>query len=194
MAALMIAVPEETSRILQEIPVEGKREQHSHITVIHLGKDVPIERISEMLPLLYEVTSKTLPFSVSTNWVSSFPAGDDGTPVICRVFSPELHDFRDALKAKLDAAKMPYSNNYPEYKPHVTLAYDPDPEAHYDGEIPEISWGAHELLLWGSNRGTGRLVIKFPLSLPGVKVASQPDALKRAAVKLSQWSKKDSLV
>lgn len=193
MAALMIAVPEETSRILGEIPVEGKREPHSHITMIHIGKDIPIKVIAGMLPVLYEVTSKTPPFSVSTKKVTNFPAGDDGVPVICRVESPELHKFRAELKVALDEADISYSNNFPEFKPHVTLAYDPDPDASYDMSISEISWGVSELVLWGSNRGIGRLVIKFPLSLPGVRTASIA-ALNRARVKLAIWSGLDDRV
>jgi 2'-5' RNA ligase len=193
MAALMIAVPEETSRVLGEIPVEGKREHHHHITVIHLGKDIPIEAIADMLPVLYDVTSKTLPFSVSTKKLSSFPGGDDGVPVICKVDSPELHKFRAELKGALDTAGISYSNNFPEYKPHVTLAYNPDPSTKIDQNISEVTWGAHELLLWGSNRGTGRLVIKFPLSLPGAKMASV-NALQRACVQLSIWGQTDDRV
>lgn len=189
MAALMIAVPEDTSRVLQEIEVEGKREQHAHITVIHLGKDIPIDEISKMLPVLYEVTSHQAPFALSTQLVTTFPAGDDGTPVICKVDSPALHEFRTKVKNALDAAGIKYSNKFPNYQPHVTLAYQ---EGERDDQpIPRVTWGANELLLWGSNRGTGRLVVKFPFSLPGIKAAS---TLKRACVQLAIWAQTDDKV
>lgn len=198
MAALMIQVPEETARVLHEIPVPGTKEQHDpHITVMYLGKDIPIERISKMLPVIYDVTSQTLPFSVATSHVSNFPGGDDGVPVIAKINSPALHRFRDALCKAFEDAGLPYDKKFPIYKPHTTLAYAPDPETTVDIDIPEISWGAHELVLWGSNRGTGRLVVKFPLSLPLAKVASTrtpKEALYRAAIKLALWGERDQHV
>ena len=198
MAALMLQVPQETARVLHELPVPGKKElQDPHVTVMYLGKDLPIERIGEMLPVIFDVTSKTLPFSVSTSHVSTFPAGNDGVPVIAQVDSPALHSFRKKLTQAFKAADIPYDNKFPEYKPHTTLAYDPDPDSEVDLDIPEVSWGAHELVLWGADRGTGRLVVKFPLSLPQGKTASSGasrDALYRAAVRLSLWGRHDRLV
>jgi 2'-5' RNA ligase len=199
MAALMFQVPPETARVLHEIPVPGDKEyEDPHITVLYLGKDLPIERIGEMLPVIYDITSKTLPFSVATSHVSSFPGGDDGVPVIARINSPALHRFRDELCEAFDAEGLPYDKKFPEYKPHTTLAYSPDPETEVDLDIPEISWGAHELMLWGSNRGTGRLVIKFPLSLPMAKAArsgyrapASREALYRAAVQVASWGRRD---
>jgi len=194
MAALMFTVPEETARILNELPVPGRREPHnSHITVVYLGDDTPIERIGELLPVLYDVTSKTLPFSVSTDLITTFPAGKDGVPVIAKVRSPELHAFRAALCQAMDEAGIEYDNKFPVFKPHVTVAYAKDPDLTFEVDIPEISWSAHELLLWGSNRGTGRLVVKFPLSLPVGKIASD-SALQRAMVQLALWGRRDRFV
>jgi 2'-5' RNA ligase len=194
MAALMFTVPEETSRVLGELPVPGKPERaHLHITVVYLGDDTPIERIGQLLPVLYEVTSKTMPFSVSTDLITTFPAGKDGVPVIAKVRSPELHAFQQALRQAMDEAGIEYNNKFPVYKPHVTLAYAKDPDTLFEADIPEISWPAHELLLWGSNRGVGRLVVKFPLSLPMSRVASE-GALQRATVQLALWGKRDRFV
>lgn len=200
MAALMLEVPGDTARVLREIPVPGDRETtDQHVTVMYLGKDVPIDRISSMLPVIYDITSTTLPFSVATSHVSTFPPGDDGVPVIAKINSPPLHRFRDALCAAFDAAKLPYDKKFPEYKPHTTLAFAPDPETKVDLDIPEVSWGAHELLLWGSNRGTGRIVVKFPLSLPMAKVArlgtpSRESSLYRAVVQLAIWGQSSRVI
>jgi len=192
MAALMFQVPSETARILHELEVPGNPEKHDpHITVLYLGKDVPIETISEMLPVIYQVTSRTAPFSVSTNHVGYFPPGDDGMPIIAKIQSPPLHDFRKVLTSAFDDHGIEYDKKFPDYKPHTTLAYAPDREEPFELDIPEISWGCHELVLWGSNRGTGRLTINFPFSLG--KVASQ-DVFKRAAIKLASWGQKDQFV
>jgi len=195
MAALMLKVPEDTARVLREIPVPGQKEtSEQHITVIYLGKDIPIERISAMVPVLYGVTSKTLPFAVKTDHVSNFPGGDDGVPVIAQIKSPELHDFRQALCDALDEAELPWDKKFPDYSPHTTLAYDPNPETTVDLDIPELIWGVSELVLWGSNRGEGRLVVKFPLSLTLGKAAatsSQESALYRASVQVAAWAQRD---
>lgn len=197
MAALMLQVPPDTARVLGEIQVPGTPEKgESHITVVYLGKDIPIERIGKMLPVLFEVTSKTLPFTVATTHVTTFPPGDDGTPVIAPIDSDALHTFRKDLCAALDQASLPYDTKFKTYKPHVTLAFDQDPKTTVDFAIPEVTWGAAELVLWGSNRGTGRLVVKFPLSLPIGKTASPKsnDSLYRAAVQLAAWGQRDQFV
>lgn len=193
MAALMFQVPPDISRVLGEIPVPGVPEKHdSHVTVVHLGKDISIIRISELLPVLYEVTVKEPPFSVSTKRVSTFSGGDDGVPVIALIESPELHAFRNKLCKAMDSAGIEYDTKFKDYRPHTTLAYASDPKTKFDMEITEVSWGVSELLLWGSNRGTGRLVVKFPLSLPGT--AKNADTLKRACVQLAVWSQTDDKV
>jgi 2'-5' RNA ligase len=149
-----------------------------------------------MLPTIYDVTSKTKPFAVTTTQVTTFPAGDDGVPVIARIESPPLQDFRQALVDAFDEADLEFDKKFPDYKPHATLAYAPDPETKVNFEIPELTWGVSELVLWGSNRGEGRLVVRFPLSLTTGKTASQIDrsVLYRAVVKLAAWSLKDQYV
>lgn len=180
MAALMFSVPQDTARVLGEIGTPGKPESDKHITVVYLGKKVPVEDLAEMIPVLHEVTSKTAPFTVSSEWVTTFPAGKDGTPVIARVQSPALHSFRQELCAALDRAGMEYDCKYPDYKPHVTLSYSEE-ETEFDLDMPALTWSCSELCLWGADRGQGELVVKFPLSIQS--------NLKRAMVQLSRWSK-----
>lgn len=196
MAALMFQVPQETARILHEIQVPGTPEKHEpHITVMYLGKDVPIERISKMLSVIFDVTSTTSPFTVATSKIGTFPPGDDGVPIIARVSSPALHEFRGRLAQAFDDNDLEYDKKFPDYKPHVTLAFDENKDSKVDMEIPEVAWGAHEMVLWGSNRGAGRLVIKFPLSLPEGRTASLEHyvaAEARAAIQVAMWGKKDA--
>ncbi len=199
MAALMIPLPEETARVLSEIQVPGKKvdQGSSHITVLYLGKNVPVERIAVMIPVLFSITSETAPFAVSTSHVTTFPSNpDDGTPIIARIESEPLHALRKKLCAALDKAGVEYDKKYPEYKPHTTLAYDPDPDTHgsADLDIPEITWGAHEIVLWGSDQGTGRLVVKFPFSIPGKTARERTTPLYRAATQLAAWKSRYPVV
>ena len=172
MSFLGLKVPHETARLLSELDVPGRKEPvgNFHVTILHLGDNVPIEELAKALIATYEVSSKTPPFSVSTNKLSCFPAKPDAeVPLICHVDSDELHDLRDRLCASYDAAGIQYSKKFPEYLPHLTLGWGKEQVA--DQRIPTVEWGAHELVLWGGDDGDRRVVITFPFSL---KVASMP--------------------
>lgn len=173
MAFIGIKTPSETAKLLASYSVPGKPEpvEQSHITLIYLGKDVPIKVLAKALEATYEVTSQTQPFKVQTSMVSCFPKGEDGVPVICPVESEALHTFRARIKAAYEAYGVPFSNKYPEYKPHVTLSYAD--EAISAQPIPTVEWVADQVILWGGNHGAERLVMTFPLSTASSPVASR---------------------
>jgi len=165
MAFIGLAVPHETSRLFSDVEVPGKKTEMGtyHITLLYLGKEVPIESLAEALKATYAVTSRTKPFTVRTSRVVSFPPGDDGHPVIAMVESDALHDLRGTLEASFEALGVEFDRKYPDYRPHVTLAYGD--EAVEEFRIPTVEWGAHELVLWGGDDGDKKVVIKFPFVL-----------------------------
>jgi len=173
MAFLGLKVPHETARLLGELEVPGKRESTAayHITVLYLGKDVPIEMLAKAMVAAYGITSRTKPFTVRTSLLTCFPKGDDGVPIICRVESDPLHELQAELKTAYQAAEVPFSDKHPEYKPHVTLAYGEEPIT--DRRIPVVEWGAHELVLWGGDEGDRRLVVTFPFTIEGNQVIAR---------------------
>jgi len=178
MSFIGFRVPHETARLLSELDVPGEKDpvDHFHVTVIHLGDDVAIETLAQALVATFKVTSQTAPFTVSTSRVSCFPkktspksAKDGKVPVICRIESDSLHRLQQNLKVSLKAAGVGFSDKFPEFKPHVTLAWaDANIE---DKRIPTVEWGAHELVLWGGDQGDRKLIITFPFSL---RMASMP--------------------
>jgi len=173
MAFLGLQVPAPTSRLFSEIEVDGDKTALGtyHVTMIYMGKDVPMEVLSEAIKATFEVTSKTRPFSVKTNKVTTFPKNDDGVPIIARVESEALHDLRAKLVESFQANGVDFNNKYPDYKPHVTLSYAEDSIS--DFEIPTVEWGAHELVLWGGDDGDRKLVVTFPFSLDADKTANK---------------------
>ncbi len=193
MAFLGLRVPQETARILAEVDIGkwGEKEPPSsfHITMAYMGREVPIETIAQMIPAIFPVVAKTSPFTVSTSHVTTFPPHpEDGVPIIARVDSEPLHAFRAAVCQAMDAAGVDFSKKFPDYKPHVTLAYAKDALVHYDNafdiHIPTIEWAAHELVLWGGDNGDNRLIVTFPLS-----IAMSKTAMHRAYVQLAKnWS------
>ena len=171
MSFIGFRVPHETARLLSEIDVPGDKDStdHFHVTIIHLGDEVPIETLGKAFVATFKVSSKTAPFTVSTSRISCFPqknspksARDDKVPVICRIESDPLHMLQQNLKESLNAAGVPFEDKFPEYKPHVTLAWNAT--AIDDKRIPTVEWGAHELVLWGGDEGDRRVVITFPFS------------------------------
>lgn len=180
MAFIGFSVPTDTVRILTEIEVPGEREdsRHLHTTMFLLGKNVPIEDIAKATEVIYNVASKTRPFTMRTRKISSFPPSDssDGIyPIICPIESEELHSLRETLRKAFDKAKVPYSKTFPDYKPHVTLSFSK--EAFKDTSIPPVEWGAHEIILWGGDSGDQRIAVHFPLSLKN-RVASIAERYK----------------
>jgi 2'-5' RNA ligase len=168
MAFCGLKVPHETARLLAGLEVPGKKEptSHFHVTLFFFGDEVDIDKLAEITKVTYGVTSETKPLTVRTSQLTSFPAGDDGRPIICRVESDALHDLRDKIKEAYEAAGVEFSNKHPDYKPHVTLAYDPEPTEDFEEQrIPTVEWGAHELVLWGGDSGDDKLIVTFPFAL-----------------------------
>lgn len=166
MSFLGLKVPHETARLLSGLDVPGTHEATSsfHVTMFYFGKDPDIDQLVRVIKTTFKTIEGTKPFTVRTSQLTSFPKGDDGTPIICRVESDALHDLRDKIKAAYLAEGVEFANNFPDYKPHVTLAYS-DEDSFEEKRIPTVEWGAHELVLWGGNSGDDVLVVHFPFAL-----------------------------
>jgi 2'-5' RNA ligase len=195
MAFLGVKVPHDIARLLSSLKVEGEKVPpgEAHITILYLGKELPIEAVTRAIEVAYEVTSNTKPFTVKTQLVTSFPVNkDSGIPIIARVESAPLLALRNALTAAFDAEGVNYDKKYPEYKPHVTLSYKKptgDSEAGIeipaDQNIPQLEWGVGEMVLWGGDAGDEKLSVTFPFDLALSKKAAYR-AFVRLAVKCGQ--------
>jgi 2'-5' RNA ligase len=164
-AFIGLKVPTEVSDVLGQYEVPGKLEpeDHHHVTIHHLGKDVPIEQVAQAAIVAYVTARRTAPFQVSTKVISSFKSGDDGVPIVALIESPALHEFRKNLCAAFDAAGIEYSKKYPEYRPHVTLAYEDSGPQPADQPIDPVTWTVDEIVVWGGDKGANRIVVKLPL-------------------------------
>lgn len=163
MAFIGISVPNDVGSLLEQIEVPGNREPRSryHVTVLNLGKEVPLEQVSKAAMVAFYVCSKAQPFLATMKVATSFPKGDDGFPIIARVESPALHALHAALTSAFDGAGIEYSKKFPEFKPHVTLAYADTGMP--DRPISPITWTVGEIIVWGGDKGENRIVVKIPL-------------------------------
>jgi 2'-5' RNA ligase len=160
-----LKVPVELGSLFSQVEVPGRRESKDkyHVTILNMGKDVPIEQIGKASVVAFKVCEQTPPFMVTTKKVSQFPKGSDGVPIIALIESPALHNLQANLKKAFDKEGVSYSKKFPEFKPHVTLAYS-------DTGMPEqaivpISWTVSDINLWGGDSGEERIVTRFPLSM-----------------------------
>jgi len=173
MSFIGIKVPHEVGRLLHTIEVPGEKVplHEFHVTLLYLGKEVPIETLGKAIVAAAEVAESYRPFRCTLTQTSSFPKGDDGVPIICPVDSPELHELNTQLKAAFDAAGVDYSKKFPDYKPHVTLAYSDEVTA--DTLFGPLEWSAYEMVLWGGDAGDERLATNFPFALPTTVATNQ---------------------
>lgn len=164
MAFIAIKVPKEISSALTKIDVPGEMTDKSemHITLMYLGKNIPIEQVLLATSACFSVSQTCRPFGVSTNVVTAFPENpEDGFPIICPVDSPPLHSFQSALRQSLDEAGADYSKKYPDYNPHITLSYSKYPVV--ETEFPRVSWTVTEFVIWGGDEGDEKIAITLPL-------------------------------
>jgi 2'-5' RNA ligase len=183
MAWLGLVVPQDVGHLFEGVKIPGQREKASdmHVTVLYMG-EVPMKEVAKAMLAAVAVTQSQRPFLCTCNEISSFPNNGDGVPIISPVASSPLVALHEKLKAAFDAAGVPYSKKYPEFKPHVTLAYDHDAEAEpFQAPLPGLcAWVANELVIWGGENGN-KVSIHLPFILaPGflgvaaARIASSP--------------------
>jgi len=167
---LGIAFPPDVCRRFREIPCPGKKvgDGTYHITMIYFGDKTPVADICKAIEVAAPVMQQTQPFELSAANISYFPENPDdkpGHPIVVKVDSPELHELRAKLAEAFDAAGVEYSKKFPDFKPHVTLAYSPEPHEK-TLELP-IKWTADETVLWAGDEYDDRFSVKFQLPPAG---------------------------
>lgn len=117
---------DDAQRVL-EIPVDGAhfaakgRDVGPHVTVLWgFHPEVTAEQINK-------ITKGIGAIDITLGGLEMFPAGEDGVPLVIRVESAKLRKLRSDLEA------LPHSKSWPDYKPHICVAYlKPDaPAAEY---------------------------------------------------------------
>ena len=188
-AFIGVPIPPQMRAVFKQFRVPGIPESADklHITMVHLGKEVPIERVAQAAIVVYSTTKRTVPFSVRSNVITSFKRGNDGMPIIALLDSPGLHALRAALCSALDAAGIEYSKKFPEYRPHVTLAYADLDVQPPDRPISPVQWDVDEIVVWGGDNGANKVVAVLPLegdvqAMTAMRVAARFERLFTASL------------
>lgn len=180
MAMIAIPLAQDTSRLFREIEVDGARDPSDHISLFYLGDSLDIKKLLKMIPVVYEIVSNYSPIEITCSKITKFPKGEYGYPVIAEVKSPKLMELRESLKEAFDNSKIKYDNKFPEYHPHVTLAYSKKRPKNI--RLPnKAKFMANQVAIYGGDEVDSKLFINFPLSL-GVQKTAQDKLLELSNV------------
>lgn len=139
---VVIPVPDDLG-----FPTAGKHDDDPHVTVLYVGDNHP-----DLIPTIEAAVSGQKPLQLSLDAeVSYFPPSEssDGMRVAkMEVSADGLEALHKTVWGALEAAGIPVSHSFPEFKPHVTLDYI-EPETEYEGETPAGSWATSGVEIWG---------------------------------------------
>lgn len=74
---------------------------------------------------------------------------DRRVPHVRVEFDKDMSGFRHKVKQELAEAGIEVQDSFPEYNPHVTLAYMPGMDSEWKGRVPKGSWEFNEIEIWG---------------------------------------------
>lgn len=95
----------------KDIAYDGGREDEMHVTVLYGLHD---KRATGVRVVIKDV----FPFSIKLGKISAFTTNEEFDVLKVEVLGEELHDLNRLLRDKMECTVT-----YPEYKPHVTIAY-----------------------------------------------------------------------
>ncbi len=164
MAMIAIPLSVDTSRLFREIDVDGHRDSSDHVTLFCLGDDININTVLDIIPILYEVSSKIRPFEATCSKITTFPKGEKGYPVIAELKSDKLLELREKIRKLLEKNKIKYDNTFKEYKPHITVSWGKKKPGKI--KFPEkAKLLITQLALYGGDNADSRIFVNFPFSL-----------------------------
>jgi 2'-5' RNA ligase len=135
-----------------KFPTLKEDDSPAHITTLYLGsQDYDME--DKIIISAYEVAENIEPFECELNGLGYFPKNQDGVKVaFVKVKSSGLHSLRNKLVKSVNEHKVEWENTWPEFKPHVTLAYMEDLDAEYGKKIPTGKWTCGSMEVWGFDK------------------------------------------
>ena len=142
------------TQIAKQFPVEGRQKEDlspTHVTILQLGSVLPtLEK--KLLRVVNEVCEATKPFLVSLKRPRKF-TNDKGQIILhSPVKSGRLVKFHDNLHAALLNSGIQVDNKFPEFKPHVTIAYANNRKElkYYRQFKPEGEWFVNSIWIWST--------------------------------------------
>jgi 2'-5' RNA ligase len=126
------------------------RENEIHVTVLYGLHDATPYKVERAI-------KDVKPFKIELGTTSVFTNNDDFDVVKIDVISPELHRINKILRDNCE-----YTNNYPDYKPHVTVAYVQKGKGWQHGRKDDffgVKWTADEIIFSSKTGKKSRIVL-----------------------------------
>jgi 2'-5' RNA ligase len=136
-------------------PLGEHDDSDPHVTVLFIGK-VPKDKYAVIENIVKGVLKDLAPFELSLDdkvtYFKPSKHSDECKIAKMKVISKDLHKLHNSLKKALEDAGVEIDDHFPDYKPHVTLAYLDDPAAEYNAKIPKGRWVAESIEIWGCGK------------------------------------------
>lgn len=124
----------------------------SHVTFLYIGDVKEADKQDKLVELLRECLRKWWPGAKATlDKLEYFDHHDKDrrVPYVSVKFDKDLSGFQKRVQQELRDAGFEINDKFPEFKPHVTLAYMPGLDAVWKGNVPKGSWEFDEMEVWG---------------------------------------------
>lgn len=147
---LFIPLPK---NLAKKFPSLGQEDTSpSHVTFLYIGDFKGSAKQEELVRVLKDVCRRWWPVCKAVlGELQYFDHHDKDrrVPHVSVDFDKDLSSFRHRVKQELTDAGIEVGDRFPEYKPHVTLAYMPGMDAEWKGKVPKGSWSFDKMEVWG---------------------------------------------
>jgi tRNA nucleotidyltransferase/poly(A) polymerase/2'-5' RNA ligase len=124
----------------------------SHVTFLYIGEFPDPEKQALLVEVLRKILRKWWPTCTATlDGLEYFEHHDKDrrVPHVHVEFDRDIAGLRHRVKQELFEAGIEVLDSFPEYKPHVTLAYLPGMDSEWKGPVPKGKWTFDEIEVWG---------------------------------------------
>lgn len=147
---LFIPLPK---NLAKKFPSLGEEDTSpSHVTFLYIGDFPKAADQAKLLDILKESCRRFWPLCEARLGDLDYFDHEDKdrrVPHVKVEFDKDLAGFKHRIKQELEDAGVDVKDKFPEYKPHVTLAYMPGMDAEWKGKIPKGNWTFNEMEVWG---------------------------------------------
>lgn len=175
---LFIPLPK---NLAKKFPSLGQEDTSpSHVTFLYIGDFKGSAKQEELVGVLKDVCRRWWPACKAVLGDLQYFDHEDKdrrVPHVCVEFDKDLSSFRHRVKQELTDAGIEVGDRFPEYKPHVTLAYMPGMDSEWKGKVPKGSWSFDKMEVWGLPK-----VHRLQLG-PSIKKISDEWLARRVAIR-----------
>jgi len=147
---LFIPLPKDLAK---KFPSLGNEDTSpSHVTFLYIGDFKGKKQQDQLVEILKDCCRRWWPLcEARLGKLEYFDQHDQDrrVPHVTVEFDKDLAGFKQRIKQELTDAGIAVGDKFPEFKPHVTLAYMPGMDSKWNDEVPQGSWRFEEMEVWG---------------------------------------------